>query len=398
MNKKSNSAKPELLKKINQEQILRQIVKSGEISRAELSRVTGLALPSVMRLVEPLIEKGVIKEVREGESTGGRKPNLLALNANYKWIIGVEITSKIIITLADFSGKVTEAFSFGTDYEDTPETVLYKIIKEIQNLLIRHDISPSRVAAIGVGTPGSDFKHKEVKKGFISKGWEVIDVKLIIEDALEIQTIVENVCRTRTLSEIWFGHGRFESDFLYAFIDWGVGIGIVKQGTLETGFNNVAGEFGHTSIDRNGRPCYCGKKGCIEMYASVGALVFEPNQFNPLIEVERSKQFSESEYFEWLVSLKERPEIQSKVAELSNELAFALANVINLMNPKMVVLGGVLPRLIPEITDYVKENIPDYIFHNLALSTPILLSEVNNENQCLGSIALVIQNELIERD
>lgn len=398
MNKKSNSAKPELLKKINQEQILRQIVKSGEISRAELSRVTGLALPSVMRLVEPLIEKGVIKEVREGESTGGRKPNLLALNANYKWIIGVEITSKIIITLADFSGKVTEAFSFGTDYEDTPETVLYKIIKEIQNLLIRHDISPNRVAAIGVGTPGSDFKHKEVKKGFISKGWEVIDVKLIIEDALEIQTIVENVCRTRTLSEIWFGHGRFESDFLYAFIDWGVGIGIVKQGTLETGFNNVAGEFGHTSIDRNGRPCYCGKKGCIEMYASVGALVFEPNQFNPLIEVERSKQFSESEYFEWLVSLKERPEIQSKVAELSNELAFALANVINLMNPKMVVLGGVLPRLIPEITDYVKENIPDYIFHNLALSTPILLSEVNNENQCLGSIALVIQNELIERD
>lgn len=398
MNKKSNSAKPELLKKINQEQILRQIVKSGEISRAELSRVTGLALPSVMRLVEPLIEKGVIKEVREGESTGGRKPNLLALNANYKWIIGVEITSKIIITLADFSGKVTEAFSFGTDYEDTPETVLYKIIKEIQNLLIRHDISTSRVAAIGVGTPGSDFKHKEVKKGFISKGWEVIDVKLIIEDALEIQTIVENVCRTRTLSEIWFGHGRFESDFLYAFIDWGVGIGIVKQGTLETGFNNVAGEFGHTSIDRNGRPCYCGKKGCIEMYASVGALVFEPNQFNPLIEVERSKQFSESEYFEWLVSLKERPEIQSKVAELSNELAFALANVINLMNPKMVVLGGVLPRLIPEITDYVKENIHDYIFHNLALSTPILLSEVNNENQCLGSIALVIQNELIERD
>ncbi len=134
------------------------------------------------------------------------------------------------------------------------------------------------------------------------------------------------------------------------------------------------------------------------MYASVGALVFEPNQFNPLIEVERSKQFSESEYFEWLVSLKERPEIQSKVAELSNELAFALANVINLMNPKMVVLGGVLPRLIPEITDYVKENIHDYIFHNLALSTPILLSEVNNENQCLGSIALVIQNELIERD
>ena len=398
MKNKLSSAKPELLKKMNQEQILRQIVKSGEISRAELSRVTGLALPSVMRLVEPLIEKGVIKEVREGESTGGRKPNLIALNAQYKWIIGVEITSKIIITLADFSGKVAEAFSFGMNYEDTPEMVLDQIIKEIRTLLSRHDILPSQVAAIGVGTPGSDFKHKEEKKGFISKGWEIIDVKSVLEHALEIRTIVENVCRTRTLSEIWFGHGRNESDFLYAFIDWGVGIGIVKQGTLEIGYNQVAGEFGHTSIDRNGRPCYCGKKGCIEMYASVGALVIETSQFYTADEDEDAKHMTESEYFEWLVLHKERPEIMSEIAELSNALAFALANVINLMNPKMVVLGGVLPRLIPEIVDNIKAIIPEYIFHNLAITTPILQSDVNNENECLGSIALVIQNELIERD
>lgn len=387
---RSESARPELLKKLNQELIIRQIVKAKEISRAEISRLTGLALPSVMRLVEDLMRKGVIIESRSGDSTGGRKPNMIALNSAYKWIIGVESTSKVIVTLADFSGDVIDSALFSIGDAEVPENVLNKIAEIVNEIITKHKIDRSKIAAIGVGTPGHDFKHQGLIKGFIAKGWETIDVSEYLRQHLNIPIIVENVCRTRTLSEIWFGVGRETSDFLYAFIDWGVGVGIVKNGYLEEGSSGVAGEFGHTSIDRNGKTCYCGKKGCIEMYASVGALV-------TTIEAKAVVKLDENDTFDWMVAHKDHPEISKQIIEMAHSLSFALANVVNLLNPSKVVLGGVLPRLLPEITEQVKTEIGEFIFHNHAISTPIIRSAVNNETQCLGSIALVIHHELMSR-
>lgn len=387
---RKESARPELLKQMNQELIIRQIVKAKEISRAELSRLTGLALPSVMRLVEDLIIKGVIIESRSGASTGGRKPNLITLNSAYKWIIGVEITSKVIVTLADFSGEAVDSARFSISDSELPEKVLEKIVRLISEIIAKHQIKSINIAAIGVGTPGHDFKHQGLIKGFIAKGWETIDVSAYLKHHFNIPIITENVCRTRTLSELWFGVGRETSDFIYAFIDWGVGIGIVKNGYLEEGSSGVAGEFGHTSIDRNGKTCYCGKKGCIEMYASVGALV-------TTVEAKAIENLDENDTFDWIIAHQDHPQISHQIQEMAHSLSFALANVVNLLNPSKVVLGGVLPRLLPEITKQVEVEIGEYIFHNHAMQTPIIQSAVNNETQCLGSIALVIHHELMSR-
>lgn len=376
------SARPELLKNLNQELILRCIVKFGEISRTDLSKETGLALPSVMRISDALIQKGFIVDIGQGVSTGGRKPTLLTINKDYKYIVGVEIASHTLITLTDFAGDTIDSKHIDVRNDNTPLESLSEIAKVILTMLEDNSILSNQVAAIGVGTPGKDFKHRQAIKGFMKKGWESIDVEEQLSKLTNISVIVDNVARTRTLSEIWFGVGKNHSSFLYAFIDWGVGIGIVSQSEIVTGAQSVAGEFGHMSIDMNGESCYCGNKGCIEMYASIGAF-------------ERKLKCSN---FDWVIEHQSEPEVQEVIAEVANSMAFALGNTINLLNPEMVVLGGLVPRKLTAFSQIVSEKIGQYIFHNLAVETPIVCSEVDNEKACLGSIALVINHELMSRD
>ncbi len=362
--KRYQSGRPELLKFINQEFVIRQIVKYGEISRADLARFTGLALPSIMRIVDALVVKGVVVEMGHGSSSGGRKPQMVALNKAYMWIIGLEIAGRSIVTLSDFSGKPIAAHTIDTRNDDTPEVTLIRLLEIVQALIAAHGVDPRNVA-LGVGTPGQGFKHSGQKKGFIAKGWEIIDVGAWFEARLEMPVFVDNVCRTRTLSEVWFGRGRVNPSFLYAFIDQGVGIGIVSEGVIVAGASGVAGEFGHTSIDRFGKPCYCGKNGCVEMYTSVGALGDEPSL--------------------------------SALTEAADALAFALGNVVNMLNPPLIVLGGMVPRSHEIFTSLVKARLAPNIFHNLATDTEVVLSAVDNESVCLGSIALVINHVLMSR-
>lgn len=367
---KFESGRPELLKYINQELVIRHVVRSQEISRADLARETGLSLPSIMRIVDALVEKGYLIEIGIGTSSAGRKPSLLAINKAHKYVVGIEIAGRSMVTLADFGGNPIEAITIDSKDSQSPEAILDLLLSATNQLIANHNLNPSDIAGIGIGTPGNNFKHNKPMKGFILKGWESIDVGAWFSQRLQIPVIVENVCRTRTISEIWFGDGRLHPDFLYVYLDQGVGVGIVSKGMILEGAHGVAGEFGHMSIDMKGKQCYCGKKGCIEMYVSLGA------------QAQR---------------LQEGTAPGALLEAVSDELAFALANMVNLLNPPIIILGGLVVKSMPGLTEMVKQKMMPYVFHNLALKTQVIESQLDNESACLGSIALVIHQTLMAR-
>ncbi len=372
----------ELMKRMNRNLMIKHIVKAGVISRSELSRATGLALPSIMRIADELIEKALIVESGEGKSTGGRKPQLLKINAAHKYIIGIEIAHVSNITLADFSGTPIDHMTLDTRAFDTPKDVLKKLLETIWIFFDKHNLGPSQVAGLGIGTPGSGFKYKRTQKRAILKGWDKIDVRQWFEERLAVPVYIDNVCRTRTLSELWFGLGKVYDDFLYAFIDQGVGTGIVSGGEIVEGHNGVAGEFGHTGIVYNGKTCYCGKKGCIEMYISAGAL---SNAIEPYVGKEL-----DAHPFEWLLAHEDDPVLVPFFDQTADYIAYGLANLINLYNPPVIVLGGSVPEKLKGLKPLVETHVEHYIFNNRALKTPILTTSLENERYCLGSIALVI--------
>lgn len=380
MSSKSVSGRPALLKKINRNLILELLFKQKQISRAEISKVTGLALPSVMRLVDGLIKDGLIVDIGKGMSSGGRKPNLLALNDGYMYIIGVEIAVKTTIILTDFTGTIVDEWSSEEMVNSTPATILDQVLVHINRIIEKHQLSKALIGGIGIGTPGTNFKFEREIPYSILKGWESMDVKGWFESRIDYPVFIENVARTRTLAELWFGHGKTYDDFIYVFVDQGVGCGIVSNNDIYKGHHHVAGEFGHHIIEMNGKPCYCGSHGCIEMYVSVGAII---NQF-------QDRGFEVTTFSE-LLNLSDQ-DILSQTGEI---LGVGIANLINIHNPKAVIIGGIVSTC-DVIVSSAKKRIQKSIFSNYALETPIHQGMVETEG--IGSVALVIHQILDNLD
>lgn len=379
--------KPELLKRINRNIIIKLIIKHEVISRSELSKITKLALPSVMRIVDGLIAEDLVKEVGKGDSTGGRKPGLITLNQKALYIIGVEIAIKTFIVLTDLSGNIIDRWESPQMAYVSPEEMLEKINENISSMIDSHHIDRSKIAGIGIGTPGTNFKHIKDIENSILKGWEKINVKAWFESKTDLPIFIDNVARTRTLSELWFGIGKEFKSFVYVFVDQGVGCGIVNNDTIYEGFSSVAGEFGHTIIEYGGRECYCGSQGCIEMYVSAGAIT------NEVFKALRIKE--EAFKFRNVIESEAEPSVQKILSDSGKILGAGIANLINIFNPKAIVLGGIVPRESSSFAEAVIKTIDTYVFSNNAMNTPIFISSIDQDRICIGSVALVI-NEVFK--
>lgn len=360
---KSQSGKPEDLRQHNRYVILRHLTAHSSLSKSALAKLTGMALPSVMRITDILEEEGMIRAIGKGVSTGGRKPGLVEINPDYRWLIGVELAMTAKVILTDFRGNIHFTWEFEWLSENQPETVMDEILKQVQKMLKEKGITADQVAGIGIGTPGSNFKLIDQKPRAIIKGWEDFDVAQWMRERIDIPIFVENVARTNALAELWFGHGKSKSEFLYVYLDRGVGAVLYKNNDLHYGANDASGEFGHMGIHFTGKPCYCGKRGCIEMYVSAGAIL---NRLEGLGE--------------------ERSEI---LANVSETLAYGLSNLINLYNPASLIIGGSVVQNYPEMVDESLKQLGQLIFNNRALNTPICTTAFTSTESCIGSAALV---------
>lgn len=379
--------KPELLKRINRNIIIKLIIRNGFISRSELSKITKLSLPGVMRIVDGLIGDGLVKEVGKGGSTGGRKPSLLTLNQEALYIIGVEIAIKTFIVLTDLSGEIIDRWESPQMAYDSPEEMLEKIYENIELLILRNQIERKKIAGIGIGTPGTNFKHTRNIENAILIGWEKIDVRAWFESKTDLAIFVDNVARTRTLSELWFGIGKKLKSFIYIFIDQGVGCGIVNNDSIYEGDSSVAGEFGHTIIQYGGRECYCGNWGCIEMYVSAGAITNEAAKTLGIA----NKSFK----FRNVIEKETDGRVNKILTDSGRILGAGAANLINIFNPKAIVLGGIVPTESSVFADAALRAIEENIFSNNAMHTPIYISDIGQDRICIGSVALVI-NEIFK--
>lgn len=376
MTSKIITGKPSFLKQMNRNIIVKLIFQYGTISRAEIAKLTNLKLPSVMRLVDGLINDGIVIDIGKGTSSGGRRPNLITLKKDAMYIIGIEIAIKTTIVLTDMVGDIIDKWSSEELVDSTPEEILKHSFYVVKKLLLQHKIDNSKVAGIGIGTPGTNFKHIQEVDYAILSGWETIDVKTWFSKKTDIKIFTDNVARTRTLCELWFGHGRSEKDFVYVFVDQGVGCGIVQNGKIYEGFNQVAGEFGHTVIEINGRPCYCGSNGCIEMYVSAGTITHEVQSIHPEI-----KTFSE---------VVNNNSGKHHLYEAGKILGVGVANIINIFNPKVIVLGGIVPKSSVRFRDGVNESVKAYIFSRNAENTIVLNG--TDVPAGMGSAALVMDH------
>ena len=325
-------------RRLHRQRLLDAIRRYGPISRADLAKRTHLSPPTVSALVEELVEgPGLLREVGIGASSGGRPPILLEFNADVGCLVGVDIGSRTLrMAIADLQGRV-----IARHHERTHAESLDAAIEQIGNgvavLLERAGRDPSRLFAIGVGAPGmTDVNAGRVISAANLAGWTDVPLREQLQTRFQADVHVDNDANMAALGERWQGVARQTGDFVFLALGAGVGAGIVVGGRLHRGHRWYAGEISRMTLDYREWQVDFGARGYLESRISAAAI---PDWVDARkIVAGHDPEGAIRVIFD--AARDGDPQAGQVVEELAVYLGVAIANLVSVLDPELIVFGG----------------------------------------------------------
>jgi predicted NBD/HSP70 family sugar kinase len=264
-------ATSETAREVNRCIVLNLIRKHEPVSRADLSRFSGLQRSTVSLIAEQLISERWIVEGAVGHLPRGRKPTFLHLNADRAGIIGVNVRpTTTTIGLATPNFRFVAQESFATD--QFPERFIEQLIGRLKQLVASHP--EITMEGIGISLPGRTDASSQRLVFAPNLGWSDVDLKSPIERALGLSVELENAANACALAELWCNDTAASVKNLVALtVSEGLGVGLILNNQIIRGASGLAGEFGHVTLQEDGPLCKCGNRGCWEVLASNRAAV-----------------------------------------------------------------------------------------------------------------------------
>lgn len=395
---------PQLMYGLNRSIILQCIREHGTISRSQISRLTGISMPTVTNIVDKLASEEVVKETGKGKSTGGRRPTLVRYNLDYGRVIGVDLGSeKVKIAVADLAGHIItlrEKSVWSWDDRSKLEKVI-EGIKEVLQEIPNYD--PLR-STLGVGVPGVvDSKSGSVSFAPLFPSWDNYPLREILETELKIPTYLDNDVYAAAWGEYSFGAAKEAKSSLFVLVSRGIGSGLITDGKIYRGATGAAGEIGYTLVDRSNLHMNFGEKGCLESLCSTSAMASKAKEAVKRGESPLLKQLCNDDIDALTPEIVCQAAIQndpvaSAIVEESREyLAVAIANAVSIVNPEMIVLGGDLAGL-PDVEELFVEPIRALIKSHVPHFPTITLSSLTTNAVIYGAIVFaldLIQERLV---
>jgi predicted NBD/HSP70 family sugar kinase len=249
--------------------ILDLVRSTGVVSRVQLAERSGLTGASISRTVKRLLDARLLTEIGPGDSTGGKRPTLLELNARGRFAVGLSVDeSQLTYVLIDLRGQVVgELTSPGIGHID-PQVVVHRMAAEIDELIKRCGLRHADVAGVGVGVAGRlDTRGVAMRGSLRTTNWEQFALEVALERAVGLPVTLEHDYVSAALGEFWVGKVPATANFACFYMATGFGCGILLEGDVYRGSSHNAGEIGHLSLGLDGPPCWCGSRGCLEAYA-----------------------------------------------------------------------------------------------------------------------------------
>ena len=321
----------------NRRLILEAIRVHGALSRAELTRLTGLAPQTVSNISATLTEAGLLLAERRPGTSRGQPPTDLRLNPDGGYAFGVSIDSRHVHTvLLDIAGN--HLGDAEVELEDvSPQAVIPHIVSSIARLDKAAKLPKDRILGTGIAMTGlSTFgSFIGLAPDDISIGWHGFPLVTELERALDMPIFTDNDARAAGVGEAFYGKGRTYRDFIYIYFGTGIGGRAVSAGQPFRGSQGRGGEFGHMIVEPNGRPCQCGNRGCLEQYASLTSALKAIHHEKTGMETQRA-----------LIAALDRgdPGLLQWVEEAAFHLRTAIVNLENIFDPEAVLLGGIIPE------------------------------------------------------
>jgi len=380
--RKAQAARLNTIRDINRQIVLNYVREREPISRAEIARETALQRSTISAIVEDLKSEGLVEEVGEGESTGGRRPTLLKLRAVGPIALGVSITPTCTtVATSDLAGRVIDQEEFLTD----PDKTISHVIEIVSDFNSRYKGS---IEGVGVSLPGLVDPSTGNALYIPYFLWRDLPISEMISSAVGLPVVIDNDANAVALAELWFGRPEVNDarDFILVLVAEGVGTGIIFDGQVYRGQRGAAGEFGHMVIGRGAPvPCSCGSDDCWEAFSSERAAIAR------YLKLSRS---STNVTFIEVVDRALAGEANAKQAlvQTARELGVGISNLIIGFSPEAVVVGGEIARAWDLIESALTETIANSVRRGLP-SARILPSTLGEKPTLRGALSLVLASK-----
>jgi N-acetylglucosamine repressor len=341
---KSFTGNPTLMHDINRTGALDVIRRMGPISQSKIATILRLQPSTILRIVNGLLEDELVHPIGMEESgvKGGRRATLLQLNPKGAYAIGVDLhSSEILIVLLDLAGTLVGEIRKPCSSNSRTDDIIQNIINGIHELLNLHPGCQDRLTGIGVSFPGK----VDTDQGFAiyaSNFTYFKDVPLaqMLKDVFHIPVLVEHDMRVMAFGQQWFDGG--SQNMLCLGFRSGIGLGIVMNGQLYRGSNQLAGDLGHIIVNPEGPLCNCGKYGCLEAISSERAIL---NKFKEYSLNKRDMQNAQEETSIRDVSLavlEGKTEVLEIVVEAAVHIGKTLYDLVRIFDPEKIIVGGTI--------------------------------------------------------
>ncbi len=384
--RKAQAARLNTIRDINRQIVLNYVREREPISRAEIARETDLQKSTISAIVEDLKAGGLIEEVGEGESTGGRRPTLLKLRAAEAIALGVAITPTCTtVATSDLAGRVIDQAEFLTD--PNPDNTLDQVITLAREFSARNDGS---IEGVGVCLPGLVEPSTGNALYIPYFLWRDVPISKVISNAVGLPVVIDNDANSVALAELWFGRPEVSDarDFILVLVAEGVGTGIIFDGQVYRGQRGAAGEFGHMIIGTQAPvPCSCGNRDCWEAFSSERSAIA---RYLKLAGDQSRPHFPFRELVDR--ALGGEANATEALIDTARYLGVGISNLIVGFSPEAVVVGGEIARA----WSLIEKALTDTIEHSVRRGLPsahILPSTLGEKPTLRGALSLVLASK-----
>lgn len=377
---------------IMKQKILGMCINDGDFSIAEFSKELNASIPTVTRLIGELIEDGFIEDLGKTGTSGGRRPSIFGLNQSAGYFVGTDVRRHhISIAVTNFKGKLI-------DYKEDIPFILEGTEESLRSLaeLIREhttslEIAQEKILAYGINLTGR--VNHDTGYSFSYFLGEDKPLSQVLEKELGAPVFLENDSRAMAYGEYICGEANNEKNMLFINLSWGLGMGMILDGKLSYGKSGFSGEIGHFPMLNNGRICQCGKIGCLETGASGSAL---HHLFVDKIKEGKASSVStkvanpdDIDIEDILEALMEEDVLAIEcVEEIGSVLGQAIAGLINIFNPELVVIGGRLAIAKDYLMLPIKSAINRHSLIIVSKDTTIKFSKLGKKGGPVGACML----------
>lgn len=385
------------IRRTNAFDVIRAIHALPEPTRRVIAAESGLSVATVSSIVADFIARDVVHETGTQRQATGRPTAHLALNCDHGLLIGVDIAETYVhVESFDFALRKLSSTELPLDArQNEPRAVTDRVSEAIRCELRRDESGPAPVLGVGVSVPGQVDPAGGASVFAPNWGWHNVPLLALLQDSIDAPLVLENPLKASTIAELWSGAGRSVKDFVVLTIGTGVGAGIALDGKVYRGPTNSAGEWGHTVLVAEGRSCRCGSSGCIEAYVGAPGIAQTLQEIAPT-----SPMLIPGDQTATLQAIRAGLDDDDPVATLVIErtgmfLGIGIANLINILNPELIVLGGwVVGILGDKLLDAARPQIRNHALPTAVMATRVDIQEVDGNPVSLGAAARALESYL----